>query len=230
MTNLYLTSLDLTATVTSGAETVRRKLAATPGASAALKNKNTAAAPASPLKITDSSTAGTDGSTVAWYSDPLQPVTIAGQIVCSLWTKESATTANTAPSVGVYRCDALGAELATIVDPAVNLGGLEMATTAGGATKTITVTAANVTDTAIGLGERLKVALFIDNAVDQGGSGSMGSGANAQFWVNGPTGASGQSQIAFTETLLIVGAQVGQIQIAQIGRQYTVERGVPQIF
>jgi hypothetical protein len=77
-----------------------------------------------------------------------------------------------------------------------------MATTTGGATKTITVTAANVVDTALASGERLKVALFIDNAVDQGGSGSMASGFSAQFWVNGPTGAAGQSQIAFAETLV----------------------------
>jgi hypothetical protein len=202
MTNLFLVNTDVSTAVPNGAEVTRNLLASAAGVSSTLRNKNTVAAPAAPLKITDGSPAGADGNTIAWYSIPLAAVTIAGQIVASLWTKESATNANVAPSIGVYRCAADGTELATIVDPAVNLGAGEMATTAGGATDTITVTAANVTDTAILAGERLKVALFIDNAVDQGGTGSMGSGSNAQFWVNGPTGAAGQSQIAFTETIL----------------------------
>jgi len=204
MSNLYLTNIGMAAVVTSGAETARHKLNGSSGAASTLRNKNTAAGPTVPLKLTDSAVAGTDGGTIAWYSEQLQAVTIAGQIVASLWGRESANTQNAAPCIGVYRCDALGAELATIVDPAAatSQGALEFATTAGGATKTCTITAANVIDTAIGVGERLKVALFIDDASGQGGSGSMGSGGNCQLWVNGPTGVAGQSQIAFTETIL----------------------------
>lgn len=205
MSNLFLTNVSMTADTPSGAEVTRHKLASAAGATSTLRNKNTVAAPASPLKLTDSATAGIDGNTIAWYSDPLQAVTIAGQIVASLWGRESANTANTAPTIGIYRCSAAGAELATIIDPALNLAGAEFATTAGGATKTITIVAANVPDTAIADGERLKAALFIDNAVDQGGAGSMATGNNAQFWVNGPTGSAGQSQIAFAETILGVG-------------------------
>lgn len=201
MSNLFLTNIDMSSVVTSGAETTRHKLAGSAGAASTARNKNETAAPANPLKITDSAVAGTDGASIAWYSEQLQAVTIAGQIVASLWCREAATTNNTAPCVGVYRCDQFGAELATIVDPAVNQGGGEMATTAGGASDVVTITAANVLDTAIAAGERLKVALFIDNAADQGGTGTMGTG-NAQYWVNGPTGAAGQAQIAFTETIL----------------------------
>lgn len=202
MTNLFLTNTDMSVVITGGAETTRHKLASAAGAAATVRNKNTVAAPAAAVKITDGTLAGTDGNAIAWYSDPLAAVTIAGQIVASLWTKESANTANVAPSIGVYRCDATGVELATIVDPSINQAAGEMATTAGGVSDVITVTAAQVTDTAIGAGELLKVALFIDNAADQGGTGSMASAQSAQFWVNGPTGAAGQSQIAFTETLL----------------------------
>lgn len=226
-----MSSLFLTATAATGlpgaAEPTRWLMSGIAGAASTLCNKNGAAAPASPLKVTDSATAGTDGNLVAWYTVPLSPVLIAGAITCSLWCKESANTANTAPAVGVYRCDASGAELAVIVDPAVSLGGLEMATTSGGAAKTISVTAATVTDTQVNAGERLKVALFTDNAADQGGSGSMASGTNAQFWVNGPTGAAGQSQIAFTESVISAGP--GLVSPATAGRPANPGREAPVI-
>lgn len=219
MSNLFLTTISMTSAITTGAEVTAWKLAAAAGGASRVCNKNTVAAPATAVKVTDGSTAGTDGNTVAWYSDPLAAVTIAGQIVASLWTRESANTANVAPSVGVYRCDALGAELATIVDPSINQGAAEMATTAGGVSDVVTVAAASVVDTAILDGERLKVALFIDNAVDQGGAGSMASGANAQFWVNGATGAAGQSQIAFAETLLAASVLVGGSRLPYVSRR-----------
>jgi hypothetical protein len=228
MSNLYLTNTDMSGVTPSGTETTRHKLNGSAGAASTARNKNCAAAP--PLKITDSAAAGTDGSSIAWYSEQLQAVTIAGQIVASLWGRESATTANAAPSIGVYRCDQFGAELATIADPAGAQGGLEFATTAGGATKTCTITAANVVDTAIAAGERLKVALFIDNAVDQGGSGTMGTTQNCQFWVNGPNGAAGQSQIAFTETILsLVPVISGAIKPAIAGRPTNPGREAPSI-
>jgi hypothetical protein len=232
VSSLFLTTADMAAVTPSGAETTRHKLAGSAGLASTLRNKNTAAGPTVPLKLTDSTAAGTDGNAVAWYSEQLQAVTIAGQIVASLWGRESATTQNAAPCIGVYRCDALGAELATIVDPAAatSQGALEFATTSGGAAKTCTITAANVVDTAIGLGERLKVALFIDDASGQGGSGSMGSGGNCQLWVNGPTGAAGQSQIAFTETILSVVVVMGPVRAWVAGRQQTADRNMPSIF
>jgi hypothetical protein len=201
VSNLFLTNADVSSVVPNGAEVSRHKLAAAAGAASTVHNKNTVAAPAAAVKITDGTGAGTDGNVVAWYSDVLAAVLIAGPITASLWDKESAVSANVAPSIGIYRCDAFGAELATIVDPSANQGAGEMATTAGGVSDVISLTAALVVDTQINDGERIKVALFIDNAVDQGGTGSMASGNSAQFWVNGPTGAAGQSQIAFTETL-----------------------------
>lgn len=230
MSNLFLTTISMASAVPAGAEVTAWKLAAAAGGASRLCNKNTVAAPVAAVKVTDGSTAGSDGNTVAWYSDPLAAVTIAGQIVASLWTRESANTANVAPSIGVYRCDALGAELATIVDPSINQGAAEMATTAGGVSDVITVTAANVVDTVILDGERVKVALFVDNAADQGGAGSMASGANAQFWVNGPAGAAGQSQVAFTETLVGFGGLAGVIFAPTLGRQATVQRSMPGPF
>lgn len=227
MSNLFLTTASMTASTPGGAETTRWRLAGTAGPAAHVCNKNTAAGPVTPLLVTDSQTAGTDGNSIGWYSDPLAAVTIAGQITASLWGRESATTANAAPCIGVYRCDAAGAVLATIVDPTVSQGGLEFATTAGGATKTCTITAANVTDTALAAGERLKVTLCIDDASAQGGAGTMASGANCQMYVNGATGGSGQSQIAFTETILSVGA--GIVFPATAGRPVNPGREAPSI-
>lgn len=216
MSNLFLTNTAMT--ISAATETVRHRLGPAAGAASTMRNKNTSAAPAAAVKITDASVAGTDGSSIAWYSDPLIPVTVAGQIVASLWCKESATTANVAASFGVYRCSATGVELATIVDPSTSNGSGEMGTTAGGSSLTVTISAANVLDATVAVGERLKVALFIDNAGDHAGTGSMISAQNAQFWVNGPTGAAGQSQVAFTEQILAVpGTAAGTPFI--VGRQ-----------
>ena len=202
MTNLYLTTATQ-AGLSSAAEVTTWKLAGTAGASPRICNKNAPVGPIAPSPVTDSSTAGTDGNTLAWYSDPVTGVTIAGQIVASLWGVESASTTNAAPCIGVYRCSQFGAVLSAIVDQSAvgSQGALEFATTAGA--KTCTVSAANVTDTILNTGDRLKVILYIDDAADQGGSGSLtGSGHSAQLYVNGATGGSGQSQIAFTETIL----------------------------
>jgi Ca2+-binding RTX toxin-like protein len=225
MTSLYLSASDVSAVTPSGAETTRWRLSGSPGAAqtARLCNKNTVAGPTVPLLVTDSQTAGTDGNTVAWYSDPVAPVTIAGAVTASLFGVESASTANSAPCIGVYRCAPDGTVLATIADPAAagSQGALEFATSSGA--KTCTLTAGMVTDTALGLGERLKVTLCIDDAADQGGSGSMtASGRSAQLTVNGATGA----QIAFTETIVSV-AQSGFAVVA--GRSVTPVRYAPTL-
>jgi uncharacterized ubiquitin-like protein YukD len=131
----------------------------------------------------------------------LYGVTIAGQIICLVWNRESATSANVAPTIRIERTNGAGVVQSTIVDENTNQGAGEMGTTAGGSTDSITCTAVNVIDTTLSDGDRLRITLFIDNAVDQGGSGSMTASANAQFYVNGPVGAAGQAQISFTEVV-----------------------------
>jgi hypothetical protein len=224
VSNLFLTNIDMAAVTPSGAEVTRHKANAISGAASTVRNKNSVAGPTVPLKITDSSTAGTDGNSIAWYSDRIQAVTIDGAITCSLYTQENANANNIAPTIGIYRCDQDGAELATIVNPATNHGAGEMLNTAG--LDTINVSAANVLTTSILAGERIKIALFIDDASGQGGTGTMASGGSGRFHVNGPTGAAGQSQIAFTETLVNFGSfiavRVPYIVAAEaIRRSYT---------
>lgn len=219
MSSLYLTNIDMSTVATSGAEPTLHKLNTTPGAAATRRNKNSVTGPTAPLKVTDSTVEGTDGSAIAWYSEPLQPVTIAGQITCRLWDKEAATANNIAPCIGIYRCSAVGVELATIVAPTINQAGGEMGTTTTGTSDIVTITAAQVTDTAIGSGELLKVALFIDDAANQGGTGSMATGGRGVFWVNGPVGVQGQSEIAFTETITLFNAQPRATRAVQVTRQ-----------
>jgi hypothetical protein len=225
MTSLYLSASDVSAVTPGGAETTRWRLAGSPGQPQTARNcnKNTVAGPTAPLLVTDSQTAGTDGNTVAWYSDPVAAVTIAGAITATLSGVESASTANAAPCIGVYRCASDGTVLAAICDPAAagSQGALEFATSSGA--KTCTLTAGMVTDTALNTGERLKVTLCIDDAADQGGSGSMNSAKNCQFTVNGATG----SQIAFTETLLSTSSPAVIPSVA--GRPVTPPRDTPSI-
>lgn len=201
MSNLHLTSLAADSGVTAGSGTKKLADFAPYGGQAVMHlNRNSTAAANPPLQMTDGA-AGTDGTVVSWYTKPLKAVTIAGAITASLWTRENATNNNVAPTIRIERCSADGTVLGTIVSETTNLGAGEAATTASGASDVISITAANVTDTAIAAGERLRITLWIDDAADQGGTGSMASGGRGEMWVNGPVGAQGQAQIAFTEAV-----------------------------
>jgi hypothetical protein len=200
VTNLHLTSAAADADVIVGSGT-KWKANWSAGASATHCNRNSVAGPTAPLQATDGA-AGVNGTNVSWYSPPLEAVTIAGAITCSLWTRENATANNVAPTIRIERCSGDGTVLSTIVSETTSHGAGEMATTAGGASDTISVTAANVTDTALSQGDRLRITLWIDDASGQGGVGTMASGGQGEFWVNGPVGSQGQAQLAVTETLI----------------------------
>lgn len=205
MSNLYLTATSADAAVTVGSDPTKYKADVAPGVSATHLNKNTVTGPTAPLQMTTGA-AGFDGNLVSWYSPPLQAITIAGQVVASLWTRENATANNVAPTIRIERCAGDGTVLSTIVAETTNLGAGECATTSTGASDIITITAANTTDTTLADGDRLRITLFIDDASGQGGTGSMASGGRGEAWFNGPTGSQGQAQIAFTEELSVVGS------------------------
>src|SRR5215471_17164912 len=191
-TKVHCTTTGADSGVTAGSGT-KRLADWTAGASSTLQNINAVAGPTNGVQLTDSTTAGTNGTAESWYTHQLAAVTIAGQIVASLWGRESATTSNAAPVIGVERCSADGTVLSTIVDwtGATSQGATEFATTAGGATKTCTVAAAQVVDTTLSDGDRLRLTLWIRDASTQGGAGTMASGGNCQLYVNGPVGAAG---------------------------------------
>lgn len=87
-TQLHLTNVNAEAGVTVGVGT-RHRFHWDAGQSAIVRNKNTVAGPTAPLQITDSSTPGTDGTAVSWYSNQLESVTISGAITIELWAEES---------------------------------------------------------------------------------------------------------------------------------------------
>lgn len=205
MTGLYLTSAAADAGVTAGSGT-KWKAGWAPGGSAVHLNKNSVAGPTAPLQMTDGATAGTDGTAVSWYTEPLWGVTIAGAISCLFWDRENATANNVAPTMRIERCDGAGNVLSTIVAETTSQGSSEMATTAGGASDAMNVTAGNTTDTTLSDGDRLRITLWIDDAAEQGGTGNMAAGGRGEFWINGPNGAQGQAQLLFTE---IVAPQAG---------------------
>lgn len=197
MTNIFLTSSTADSEVTAGSGT-KWKADFTPGGSATHLNKNSVAGPTSPLQATDGA-AGTDGTVVSFYTPPLRAVTIASTITCSIWTRENATANNVAPTIRIERTSGDGTVQSTIVSETTSHGAGEMGTTAGGASDTITCSAANVTDTTLSDGDRLRITLWIDDAAGQGGTGNMASGGRGEFWVNGPVGSQGQARLAFTE-------------------------------
>lgn len=203
MSNLYLSSTSVT--LSSAAEPTTLLLTGSMGATpSASRYKLTTNGPTAPLQITDSVSGAADGNLMAWYSLPVQSgVTVAGAITGMFWGQENSLNANTAPTMGIYRCDGNGAVLSMILNPATNLGAGEWANSGG--SRTCSASAAAVVDTALSVGDRIKVALFIDDAADQGGTGNMVTAYNACFNYNGPMGSSGQSQISFTEAIPVPG-------------------------
>ena len=196
VTQLYCTQTTLS--LSSAAEpTVKALSYMTPNATL-IRCKQTVAGPTAPLQITDG-TGSTDGNLIAWYSIPLTgSVTVAGAIVCNVYALESSNSMNVGLAFGVYRCDGNGAVLSTVVAPATNFGAGEVST--GYANVTLTATAGAVADTAFAAGDLVKVALFIDDAADQGGTGNMAAGGYARYTMCGNP-AVGQSYLLFTEDL-----------------------------
>jgi stage V sporulation protein SpoVS len=202
MSNLFLSSGAADAAVTGGSGT-KWKATQTAGASARTIVKKCANPNTLPAQMTDG--AGTnDGTVVSWYSDPLAAVTITGTITCSLWTFEGAVAVNASVAIQVERVNGSGTFQSTICANSVNGGAGECPTTAGSYTQTLP--AASVVDTAMSAGDRIRVTAWLENASDQGGSGSLTTATTryAQMYINGPTGSSGQSQLAFTESLAFI--------------------------
>ena len=195
MTNLYLTTVAADAGVTAGSGT-KWKAGWSAGASSRSVVKKCQNPRVTPDQMTDG-VSTTDGTVVAWYTEQLDPVTITGTITCSMWDREVDTSTNARPAILIERCSADGTVLATVMD-SIDAGAGEMATTAGGAADTVTLTAANVADTAISGGERLRISLWMASTAL-----STTTTRYAQYYVNGPTGSAGSSQLAFTESLAV---------------------------
>jgi hypothetical protein len=153
----------------------------------AVSKVTTATVSGTNIPVTD--TAG--GMTLAWYSEPLQPVTISGTITVNLRGFESATTVNAGFGILLERTRADGLVLGTIIADTTVPGAItELSTSDAAVVGTYTPTSI-----AMGLGDRLKLTVKIRNVV------TMAAGT-VTLSIAGPTGgAAGDSFITFTETI-----------------------------
>ena len=201
MTNLFLTTLaaDSAVTVSGGAGGSQTKWKAgwSAGASSRPVVKHTQNPRVTTVQMTDSATTGESANFVAWYTEPLNAVTIAGTVTCSMWDREAAIATNARPCIVIERCGGDGTFISTVM-PAIDDGAGEMVTTAGGAADTVTLAAATVVDTTLVTGDRLRISLWMTSTAL-----ATATTHYAQFYVNGPTGSAGSSQLAFTETITV---------------------------
>lgn len=169
---------------------MRRLLDVTRGKSAVSKVTTTTVSGTN-IQVTD--TAG--GTALAWYSEPLQPVTISGTITVNLHGLVSASTVNAGFGILIERAKSDGSASSTIVaDTTVPSTITALATTDSVKTGTYTPT-----QTAIKVGERIKITVKIRNV------GTMTAGT-ATLSIGAATGGgAGDSFITFTENILAYG-------------------------
>lgn len=202
-TSFYLHFATAPSAVTSGSDT---KLLAdsTIGSQSPAKvsNKNSVAGPTAPIQHTDGQSAGTDGTPVSWYTHPLAAATLSAgsdSINATLYGLESATNKNMAPCIRVEVVNGDGSSKGSpivLINQAVSQTTLEW--TASIAGKSVAPIAVSGTITA---GDRLKINLYEDDAADQGGSGSMGSGGSAQIQYDASAVNNGATRIFVSQTL-----------------------------
>jgi hypothetical protein len=198
--NILLSTDAADAAVTVGSGTKKKAYLHAPGGSSTQVVKVSAAGPTAPLQMTDGA-GTTDGAAIAWYTDPLTAQTIAGAISWAMWTQENATANNVAVAVKIERCSGDGTVFSTIVDPATSQAAGEAPTTA--ASDSGSASAANVTDTTLTVGDRLRITIWIDDAAGQGGTGNMGSGGWGKAWYGARSGQ-GLASLTLAEALAVL--------------------------
>lgn len=197
-TTLFPTSTVSTATLTShwAAGATKRLLSLTRGGAAVTQTDNTIAslgtseATAQSWGSTTNNLSGVTGLT--WITNPLNAVTISGNISYNIRALESNTMANYGLFVGVYRIPSGGGAETTFasMSQTVELGTVQAA---------FTETSAPITSPAFAAGDRLAINIFW---LPGAGAGATASGFTVSGFYNGPTGgASGDTFITFTETI-----------------------------
>lgn len=180
-TKLFLR--DSASDVSVGSET-KKELLLTQGSSVVSTDATaTAAGPTSGVQCKKSTVL------VTWYSNPLDAVTISGNISFNFWGLESAAQANTGLDVLIERCDSAGNVLSTILRAE---RGTELGTSASVQTWGPTAP----TSTALNNGDRIKVTVFGNDA-----GGNMGNGRTFTMNYGAGTGVNGDSYVNFTETI-----------------------------
>lgn len=164
-------------------------LSTSPGAGLATQTAGTVAGPVS-------------GRGLGWFISPplAAAVTISGTITYNLWGLESAMAANTGFQGVIKRVDNTGAVGGTNVSN--KEFGTELATTTAAVNNW---TDAAPTSTAFSIGDRILLAVCINDA-----GGTMGSGATITLDLDGATGgADGDSWVQFNEAISFMSAPAG---------------------
>jgi hypothetical protein len=131
------------------------------------------------------------GTVVTWYSDPLDAVSLSGNVTFNIWARESATAANATVTAAMLRADGSGNILSTIAT--VLIPRTELTTTLA-----VQNWARTPALTSLSNGDRLALRLYIDD----GNGVTMVSGRTVTATLAGATGGvSGDSWLQTTEAL-----------------------------
>lgn len=188
-TALYLTNDPASGGINPGAE-VEYEVWTARGGAATTAVTNSVTGPTNGVVAT--LTAG--GSAVAWFTRPLDAVTLDGKIVIAIRAHESATAANARLLVQLFKTANDGTSPTLI---AVGWYGSEL--TAAEAEYRVVLVA---DDVSIASGERLKLVVAFDDSDAGGTTGAMVTGYTLIITFDGPTGgASGDSYLLFENTL-----------------------------
>jgi hypothetical protein len=181
------------------------------GATVATYAKDTMAGRVTPPSAATQLTKVSGGTAIVWYTDPLDAVTISGNITFNLWASENHQQANAGLVAELLRASASGAIQSVISAVAVNPPTGELGTTLG--VQNWTATPA---PTELANGERLALRLYIDDA---NATTTMGAGRIVTLTLDGPTaGASGDSWFSTAEELRPARPVIGSVTgLAQTG-------------
>ncbi|OGR76399.1 MAG: hypothetical protein A2X32_12450 [Elusimicrobia bacterium GWC2_64_44] len=162
--------------------------------------KSTIAGPVTPPTAATQFTRTAGGTAMVWYSDPLDTVTISGNVTFNIWARESANLANAGLTAELLRASPAGAILSVIASVHVP-SELSTSMIARNWVRT-------PAPTALVNGDRLALRLYIDD----GGGTMSASGRTVTANIDGPTsGGSGDSWFRTTEALKPAQPDIGSI-------------------
>ena len=166
---------DLDATLTAGSALVAKG------------DTNTVAGPTAGVQLRNNSESPFE--LMAWYTQPLDAVTITGTVTFNVWMAENNMSANVAARMRAERTDGSGSVISEI---ATAQHATEIAVT----TRAVRNFTATPTSTTLSAGDRIRITILGDDA------GTMASGFsfNASYG-SGSAGTDGDTFVTFTETI-----------------------------
>ena len=217
-TTVYLG--DAVSSINPGADDERR-LNRPRGAAVASYAKSTMAGKVTPPTAATQFTRTAGGTAIVWYSDPLDAVTISGNVTFNFWAMESAVQANTGLQVELLRASASGAIQSVITAVAADPPTGELSTSLARENWT-----AVPVPTALANGDRLALRLYIDDGT---ALTTMGTGRTVTMTIDGPTaGVSGDSWFSTLEALAparpVIGSVTGLTQ-TEFSASWTLVEG-----